>query len=178
MESLTFRTGQDARLGGVDITISLRPEEVAALGGEAGVLADRFDTALWALVALRTGHTFRRGGAEPLSARDLYTVLVDLDTKLLPRLEGVRDAAIRRHKELGGSVGDLALAMDAPRSTAQSRREALEKRGVSAWEDWATSGGPDRAAYEAENTDMPRDPVELEERIAEDHADMDDNGKS
>ncbi|MCK1813271.1 hypothetical protein MTQ13_03115 [Streptomyces sp. XM4011] len=128
---LTFRSGDDAIQGGVDITISLTPTQSAAIGPEASSLADWFDTALWTLAALRSE------GHEP-TADQLYTTLNDIEARLLPRLEGIRDAAVRRHKELGGSVGDLGLALDMPRSTAQSRREALEKRGPSNWEKWAT----------------------------------------
>ncbi|MFD0078944.1 hypothetical protein ACFVIY_42025, partial [Streptomyces sp. NPDC127166] len=55
MESISFREGDAAKLGGVDITISLSAEEAAAIGGELGPLADAFGGALWALAILRTG---------------------------------------------------------------------------------------------------------------------------
>jgi hypothetical protein len=142
-----FRTGDDSIQGGVDITLSLTPAEAAAIGGEASTLADWFDTALWALAILRTGHSVRPAEdtpARPITANDLHDVINDLDHRLIPRLAGVRDAAIRRHKELGGSVGDLALAMDVARSTAQTRREALEAKPRGLFETWALSGGPQR----------------------------------
>ncbi|MEH0589839.1 hypothetical protein QA942_39740 [Streptomyces sp. B21-106] len=133
--------------GGMDIAVILTPEEVAAIGAaQAEGIADWFDTALWGLAMLRTGQICRDEGpgATEVQAAEMDTVIRDLDAKLLPRLAGIRDAAIRRHRELGGSVGALAAAMDVARSTAQTRREALEApgpRGVSsrAWQEWATT---------------------------------------
>ncbi|MGW1021934.1 hypothetical protein [Streptomyces niveus] len=142
----SYRAGADAIRGGLDITISLTPREAAALGPEAGLLADWVDTALWALTLLRNGDTERnatQGTVRTETPDTFYTVINDLD-HLLPRLQGVRDAAIRRHQELGGSLKDLALAMSAPKSTAQSRRNVVLNRegGPSRWENWATNGGP------------------------------------
>ncbi|WP_331718134.1 hypothetical protein OG985_50265 (plasmid) [Streptomyces sp. NBC_00289] len=141
----SFRSGADAIRGGLDITISLTPGEAEALGFEAGTLADWFDTALWALALLRNGYSDRGGqGATDVTPEALYTVLNDLDHRLLPRLQGIRDAAVRRHQELGGSIGDLALAMDVAKSTAQSRRNVVMNRAATSWERWATQGGPER----------------------------------
>lgn len=141
----SFRSGADAIRGGLDITISLTPGEAEALGMEAATLADWFDTALWALALLRNGYSDRGGqGAKDVTPDALYTVLNDLDHRLLPRLQGVRDAAIRRHQELGGSIGHLALAMDVAKSTAQSRRNVVMNRAATSWERWATEGGPER----------------------------------
>ncbi|KJK33751.1 hypothetical protein UK15_38675 [Streptomyces variegatus] len=93
-------------------------------GAETG-LADWFGTALWGLAMLRTGQICRDEGARTteVHAAEMDTVVRDLDVKLLPRLAGIRDAAIRRHRELGGSVGALAV----PRSTAQTRREGCRR---------------------------------------------------
>jgi hypothetical protein len=144
MTSPTYRHGSDAARGGVDITISLTPAEAAALGNEPSHLADWFDTALWALGILRTGRNHRADGDEEVTSRTLYTVLTDLDHRLIPRIEGIRDAAVRRHHELGGSIGDLALAMDVKKSTAQSRRNVIltGRDRPTTWERWATQGGP------------------------------------
>lgn len=128
--SIHIHTGEHTLQGGVDITISLTPAERAAVGGDAGLMADWFDTALWALVILRTGRTDRHGGApRDIGKHDFDEVISDLDNRLLPRLEGIRDAAVRRHRDLGATVADLALAMDVSRSTAQARREALDNPG-------------------------------------------------
>lgn len=149
MESLSYRHGDDARYGGVDITISLTKDEAAALGSEVSTLADWFDTALWALAMFRNGSNPRGPVEIDPSSREvtpnrLYTVINDLDNRLLPRLEGIRDTAIRRHQELGGSLGELALAMDVAKSTAQSRRNVVMtgRDRPSTWERWAIEGGP------------------------------------
>lgn len=150
MESIRFREGDGATLGGVDVTISLTPEEAAAIGGELGPMADAFGGALWALAILRTGtvpadqdvHADARP-ARPADAGTWATAVNDLDQRLLPRIEGIRDAAMRAHTASGGSVGQLARAMgNVSRSTAQYRREALRNTAPSAWETWATSGDP------------------------------------
>ncbi|EST17870.1 hypothetical protein [Streptomyces niveus] len=143
----SFRGGSNAIRGGLDITISLTPREVEALGPEAGLLADWFDTALWALTLLRNGDSVRGADADSVRAATVdsyYTVINDLDHRLLPRLQGIRDAAIRRHQELGGTLADLSLAMDVVKSTAQSRRNVVLNREPSRWESWAANGGPDR----------------------------------
>jgi len=132
---LDYQYGDDARQGATDIIISLTPEEVRRLGVDAAVLADWFDTALWVLARLRNGHE--------MTAQDWHTAINDLDHRLLPRIEGIRDAVIRAHAAAGGSVGDLALAMDVPRSTAQYRREVLLAAPPGLWESWALSGGPE-----------------------------------
>jgi hypothetical protein len=150
MDPISYRTGDDAQQGGVDITISLTAAEADAVGGEAGVMADWFHSALWALAILRSGHVPATPDAAHADARvdrpagpgDWYTVINDLDHRLLPRLEGIRDAAVRAHADSRGSVGDLALAMHVARSTAQYRREVLQRSQPSTWEDWASNGGP------------------------------------
>lgn len=150
MDPISFVPAAESRLGGGDIVISLTPEESKALGSEAGVLADWFHSALWAIAILRNGYVAGTPNALHADARtnhpagpgDWYTVIGDLDHRLLPRLEGVRDAAVRAHAASGGSVGDLGLAMDVARSTAQYRREVLQRSTPSTWETWAKSGGP------------------------------------
>ncbi|WP_424217788.1 hypothetical protein ACN20G_37145 (plasmid) [Streptomyces sp. BI20] len=145
MQTLSYRHGAAAQRQGVDITISLPPGEADAISGDP--LEDWFDSALWALSLLRTGINHRAplpGGPGTLTADTWARVISDLDHRLLPRLEGIRDAAIRRHAEAGGTIGDLALAMDTARSTAQSRRAAVltGRDRPSVWERWAEAGGP------------------------------------
>ena len=137
MDPISFVPAAESRLGGGDIVISLTPEQSKALGMEAGILADWFHTMLWTLTTLRTND-------DNVSQDAWHTMINDIDHRLLPRLEGVRDAAVRAHADSGGSVGDLALAMDVARSTAQYRREALQRSAPSTWETWAKSGGPQR----------------------------------
>ncbi|MFI5867657.1 hypothetical protein [Streptomyces sp. NPDC051546] len=145
MDPITYRSGSNARMGGVDITISLTPAQEKALGAEAGMLADWFHTALYSLAMLRTG---LNAAGEPYipGPSDWHTMINDLDHRLLPRLQGARDAVVREHARSGGTVADLALAMDVSRSTAQYRRETIigGKDRPSNWERWATDGGPER----------------------------------
>ncbi|WP_219517532.1 hypothetical protein [Nonomuraea ceibae] len=112
----------------------------STLGNDAAVLSDWFDTLIWALHNLRSGAwDFERATPETRTHVDL--AINDLETRLSPRLSGLRDALIRRHYELGGSHGELALALDVPRSTAQHRRRQLDPEPT-AWERWATDGRP------------------------------------
>lgn len=135
---IRFRYGPDAEQGSaVDIVISLTAGEAEALGPEAATLADWFDTALWALVLLRKGRT---DDTPTPGVADWRTAINDLDHRLLPRIEGIRDAVVRAHDENGGSVGELALAMDVARSTAQYRRDALRNAEPGVWERWARGG--------------------------------------
>lgn len=135
--SLTYRHGADAAQGGLDITISLTPEETKEVGGAASDLADWCDTALYALGLLRSGQNLRTDGHE-ITPDDLYVVINDLE-KLGDRIAGIKAAAIRAHQQHGGSVGDLGLAMDVPRSTAQHRRDVLRTTVPSAMEQWAAT---------------------------------------
>ncbi|MGW6605477.1 hypothetical protein [Streptomyces sp. NPDC055036] len=174
--SISIRNGDDARHGGTDITISLTPNQSKALGIDASLMADYLDTALWAIALLRTGRSLK---GEPYIAgpSDWFTAINDLEDRLLPQLQGVRDAVVRAHGESGGSVGDLGLAMGVPRSTAQYRREALAKVKPSPMEHWATEGGPEDKPTRPD-LDAPRDPEELRERIIHDHLDAEnDDGK-
>jgi hypothetical protein len=144
-ETITYAYGDDARKNGVDITISLTPEEQAYLGADASNLADWIDSALWTLVMLRTGHIMRRPETPLATADDWYIAINDLGHRLIPRLEGIRDAAILAHAGAGGSVGQLASALDTARSTAQYRREALtspDRLVTPTFERWAREGGP------------------------------------
>ncbi|MBK5993336.1 hypothetical protein JHN53_17140 [Streptomyces sp. MBT58] len=131
--------------GGAELTIRLTKEEVDAIGlCEAEGLADHLDTALWGLALLRSGRTVRTPDPRPIEAADLYAVIRDLHKHLVPMAGGIRDAAIRRHREVGGSTAHLAAAMDTARSTAQDRREALDRTGprraeAARWETWAAT---------------------------------------
>lgn len=123
------------------ITLTIPTTEADAIGAELALLTDQMDSALWALALLRTGRTYRDKDApegRPVTVEDLSTAITDLERRLTPRLQGIRDALIREHAGLGGSYGSLATAMDVPRSTAQRRRDAVTGRWPSTWEAWAT----------------------------------------
>ncbi|MER7050395.1 hypothetical protein ABT391_36820 [Streptomyces jumonjinensis] len=142
IDPIHFSSGPDARLGGLDITISLTHAQQKALGADSGNMADWLHTAFWAMAVLRTG---RNSQGEPYIAGpdDWFGAITALEHRLLPRLQGVRDAVVRAHADSGGSIGDLSLAMDVVRSTAQYRREALMKARPTGWETWAVDGGPE-----------------------------------
>ncbi len=167
--SLSYRYDQDAAEGGLDIVISLSHREADVLGADAALLLDWTDTALWALALLRTGQNLRaEGGPAPVSTGDWYYAINDLEHRIAPRLEGIVDAAIRTHRAQGGTVDELALAMDAPRSTAQYRRKRVTDRFPNGWETWAVSGGPDsnRAPDEANPAKNPPLPSHRAEVVA------------
>ncbi|POX58835.1 hypothetical protein C3492_35470 [Streptomyces sp. Ru62] len=146
--SISFREGNEAALGGVDITISLTAEQAEAIGGELGPLADAMAGALWALAVLRTdtvpADQDDGPGARPdrpATADTWVNAIHDVEQRLLPRLEGIRDAAMRAHAASGGSYGQLARALGVTaRSTAQYRRDTLQARMPSEWEIWALTG--------------------------------------
>lgn len=142
---LTYRRGANARRGGLDLVVSLTPDQEAALGGDVVDLAEALDTVLVGIAALRTGADPEHptGGAslkdKPISAGLDWDEWLLADTAtLLTRLRGVQDAAIRAHADHGGSYGALARALGTARSTAQSRRDELARSEPEAAERWAT----------------------------------------
>jgi len=135
---MSFEITKSADGEQVEITLSIPAAEADAIGEELSSLVNWMDTALWALGLLRTGSTHRPdGAAQPVTVDHLYTVINDLEKRLAPRLQGIQAAAIREHAALGGSYGQLALAMDTPRSTAQRRRDAVTDNPATTWERWA-----------------------------------------
>lgn len=114
------------------------PHETPELPGGADQVGEFTHTLEWALLLLRT---LERDGRDRVPEDDLnrlHSLVRALDQRLIPALEGVRDAAVRRYRELGGSYGGLAKAMGVPRSTAQTRSMALLGREPSAHERWAS----------------------------------------
>lgn len=148
-DPIVFVPPGESRLGGGDIVISLTPEHSQKLGMEVDTLADWFHSALWALATLRTVNPAER----TVPKSNWHTMINDVDRRLLPRLEGVRDALLRAYDSSGCSVGDLALAMDVPRSTAQYRRDVLRRSHKSRWEDWAVFGSPEHGDDETAQDD-------------------------
>lgn len=201
---LTYRTGKHAGRGGLDLVISLTPDQYAALGTNAATLAEALDTVLVGLAALRSGHDPRpadqsappadtserpahrldtTASADPYAffgtnARYLAHRLDDILSDLTPaqppaphvppvgrsfkdrpvsagiawdewlirdasalqtKLRALLSAAIRSHVAHGGSYGDLAAAMGAPRATAQRRRDKVTSAPRSLGELWVTT---------------------------------------
>ncbi|WP_420082981.1 hypothetical protein ACN6AT_39335 (plasmid) [Streptomyces sp. JL4002] len=136
-----YTTGPDAILGGLDIILSLTPEETELLGADARQLSATFHDLLLTLTHLR-----REGLLTPEETEDREVIaeyyresLVALARTLQPRLAGTVDAAIRAHAERGGTIADLTRALDVPRSTAQSRRKVVTTAPPSPWEMWAAT---------------------------------------
>ncbi|WP_433382683.1 hypothetical protein [Streptosporangium sp. CA-115845] len=133
--------------GLVDLIVTLTDEEAALLGGDAMAAGESAHLAAWALILLRTlerDGTFTSRYSEEGSTGDtdndlasLRGIIVALDRTVLPRLHGIRDAAVRAHQDRGGSYGQLAAAMNVARSTAQTRADALAAQEPSAQERWA-----------------------------------------
>ncbi|MFB7225500.1 hypothetical protein [Streptomyces sp. NPDC056227] len=143
--TIRYRRGETAELGGLDIIICLTPQEADAFQAEVVSLADSIDSLLYALVLLRTGRTTRTKlrttstTERDATLTDLHVVLADLDAGLLPRIQGARDALIRLHKQMGGSLAQLAAVMEVSKSTAQSRRTAITSAPMGQWEKWAVA---------------------------------------
>ncbi|MFD8386563.1 hypothetical protein ACFV2X_50080 [Streptomyces sp. NPDC059679] len=143
LASIQFHEGEDARFGGIDITISLTRDQAVAIP-DVGLMADAFRAALDALATLRLGYVDQSSYApdQPHGDADAdfwRSAIWALDRRLVGQLTGIRDAAVRAHIDSGGTVAETARAMDVARSTAQYRREALQAAAPSTWETWATT---------------------------------------
>ncbi|WP_236706560.1 hypothetical protein, partial [Frankia sp. ACN1ag] len=106
--------GPDGRYD-TDILVRLSAAEREALGGDpqaglglrqARMLAEigEFSHAVaWALIALRA---IEHDGGYAADTDDdlahLRGIIATLDRRLIPALQGIRDAAVRRHHHLGG----------------------------------------------------------------------------
>lgn len=144
---LTYRSGSAARRRGLDLTISLTADQAAALGVDAGELAEALDTVLVGLAALRAGRDPQVPADAGMSLKDQpVTAGVFFDewlirdaSSLRERMKGLLSAAIRAHVEHGGTYGTLATAMDVPRATAQRRRDAVTEKAPGDGESWAST---------------------------------------
>ncbi|MEU3084733.1 hypothetical protein ABZ697_31085 [Streptomyces albidoflavus] len=136
MTPIHLTTGDDARLGGIDLTISLTPAQAKAISSDAALMADWVHSALIAMAMLRTG-------CETAGPAEWQHAITDVDQHLLPRVQGIRDALIRAHADTGGTVQALADAMAVARSTAQHRRQVVTRTSPSTWETWAKTDSPE-----------------------------------
>ncbi|MEK8110581.1 hypothetical protein NKG94_52080 [Micromonospora sp. M12] len=128
---LTYRSGAQAVRKGLDLVISLTPDQAAALDVDAAELAEALDTVLVGLAALRSGvdpvNPIRCSlKDQPVSAGATWDewLIRDLAT-LRDRVSSLTAAAIRAHANHGGSYGALATAQGVPRATAQRRRDTV-----------------------------------------------------
>ncbi|GLY54848.1 NUDIX domain-containing protein [Lentzea sp. NBRC 102530] len=142
-------TGEGTKRGGLDLVMSLTPDQADALGPDAYTIAEAVDTVLVALAALRTGHDpdvtleeIRSSGSmkdRPVSSAPIWHTWVLSDTtKLQAFLEGVLHATLRGYAGEGASYGQLATVLGIPRATAQTRRDAVCKAAPNPAELWAT----------------------------------------
>ncbi|WP_219517523.1 hypothetical protein [Nonomuraea ceibae] len=148
---LTYDQGENARRAGLDLIISLTPDQAAALGADAAELLEAVDTLLVGLAALRSGRSpeIPEGAGlslkdQPIEADTAWTewLIRDLET-LRQRVSGATAAAIRAHADQGGSYGELATAMGVSRATAQRRRDSITRTAPKKPEQWAITY-PDR----------------------------------
>lgn len=122
-----------------DLITTLSPEERELLPTNLMEVAEFTHAVAWSMTLLRSLERNGRYGDDSADDRaHLRGIIRALDQRLIPHLEGIRDAAVRRHQALGGSYGELADAMGVARSTAQSRSEVLQEREPSEHERWVT----------------------------------------
>lgn len=118
--------GPAAVRGGLDLTISLTVDQADALGVDAIELAESLDTVLVGLAALRTDANpvvpdcSSSMKDRPVTAAEAWDQLIQDAARLARRMQGVVDAASAAHNAHGGSYGELAAVMGAPRATVQS----------------------------------------------------------
>jgi hypothetical protein len=145
MPSETIETSDDGYL--VHLQTTMTADEADEVGRQrlrdAGEITH---AAAWGLLLLARLERQAPTGAEEIEDRQaaLRGLIRALDQRILPRLEGLRDAAVRWHRDLDGSHGRLAEAMGVPRSTAQTRLTALQEREMTDGERWACGRAPDR----------------------------------
>lgn len=105
-----------------NVVIPMPADHGAVIGDlELWAMADQMQTALTALAWNRMD--------DQHDAAAWGSTLQDID-RLQARLSAIRSVSIGRHKAAGGSVNDLAISLDMPKSTAQYvQKKALEDDG-------------------------------------------------
>jgi hypothetical protein len=133
--TVSCRSG-DEQSSGLEITITLTALETEAMGQDATLMAEIFDSYLWALGMLRTGPNSRDPGTPAPTPGDWVAALRGLD-RLPPRLKGVRDGLIRAYTAAGGSLARMATAMNISTPAARHRRTRITRHSPETWEEWA-----------------------------------------
>ena len=126
----------DDQSGGLEITITLTALEAEAMGKDATLMAEIFDSYLWAMGMLRTGRNSRDPGTPPPTPGDWLAALRGLD-RLPTRLQGIREGLIRACTAADGSLERLATVMNISRSAARHRRTRIARHAPKSWEQWA-----------------------------------------
>lgn len=101
-------------------------------------LADWCDTIFLALARLRDGAWRLDLSRDEITLAELSATIGELETRLAPRLKGLRAALVRAHYAAGGSHGELSRAMDTNRATAQTRASRVRGHAPGHWEKWAS----------------------------------------
>lgn len=133
--TISCRSGED-QSGGLEITITLTALEAEAMGTDATLMAEIFDSYLWAMGMLRTGRNSRDPGTPPPTPGDWLAALRGLD-RLPTRFQGIRDGLIRACTAADGSLERLANVMNISRSAARHRRTRITRHAPKSWEQWA-----------------------------------------
>lgn len=115
--------------GRAEVTISFTRREAEALGGDEMELLERLGRGMWAMADWRTGR----------EREEWWPVITDT-AKLIRRLEGIRDAAVRDNPT--NTLGSLAIWLGRKRPTVQSQRKAetLPPAEPTPEEQWARTG--------------------------------------
>lgn len=119
----------------VEVTLHISRADAAAIGTTRLVdLTEWFASALRTLAALKTGEVVEetadcRVARVPATVNTWHWGINDLEIHLLPALRTLRTEAVRAHALAGGTVTNLAVAMNTVKSTAQSRREKAVEEG-------------------------------------------------
>ncbi|MDQ1022851.1 hypothetical protein QF035_000433 [Streptomyces umbrinus] len=127
----------------MEITITLTALEAEAMGDDATLMAEIFDSCLWAMGMLRTGRNSRDSGTPPPTPGDWAAALRGLD-RLPTRLQGIRNGLIRAHTAADGTLERLAAVMNISRPAARHRRRRITSHAPNSWEQWARTR-PSRA---------------------------------
>jgi hypothetical protein len=107
------------------------------VGRDRDLLREYYDSIEYALDALRADRWALDGTGDKKTLADIHACINDIETRLQPRLQGLVNALIRAHHMAGGSIGQVANAMDKSRSTAQYRSEQVLRNEPGTWEQWA-----------------------------------------
>lgn len=117
------------REGGTALTLELTAAETEMLGDDARTLLAELGRAVWAVADLRRG----------VEREEWWPVLMDA-SRLIRRLDGIRDAALRELPH--ASHAEIATALGESRTTVASRRQkgTMPPAQPTGWETWARTG--------------------------------------
>ncbi|NAS24610.1 hypothetical protein GT755_23330 [Herbidospora sp. NEAU-GS84] len=125
--------------GGLEITIRLTAAEAEAMQNVPQLMAEAFDSHLWALGMLRTRINSRDPGSPAPVQGDWATALRDVD-RLRSRLDAIRTAAIRAFMASDGNAERLAGVLRTDPAEARALWAEMRERPAGDWERWASGG--------------------------------------